>query len=114
MEVDVARGLATSHLMWDHLRRSYEIRNEAMYLAVVEEAQLLRQLDSTVNDFHLQMTTACGIVSTVYVFEFCGGGTCRSCDHHRDERDTSLSRVPPRLRPEFETVRVQLLTRRPR
>ena len=45
MEVDLARslrGLATSHLMWDHLRRSYEIRNEAMYLAVVEEAQSLR------------------------------------------------------------------------
>jgi hypothetical protein len=45
MEVDLARslrGLATSHLMWDHLHRSYEIRNEAMYLVVVEEAQSLR------------------------------------------------------------------------
>jgi hypothetical protein len=41
MEIDLAqslRGLATSHLMWDHLRRSYEIRNQAMYLAIVEEA----------------------------------------------------------------------------
>ena len=41
MEVDLSlslRGLATSHLMWDHLHRSYEIRNKAMYLAAVEEA----------------------------------------------------------------------------
>jgi hypothetical protein len=59
MEIDLARslrGLATSHLMWDHLCRSYEIRNEAMYLAVVEEAQSLRQLDSTVEDFHRKMS----------------------------------------------------------
>ncbi|CAD6220270.1 unnamed protein product [Miscanthus lutarioriparius] len=58
MEVDLARslrGLATSHLMWDHLRRNYEIRNEATYLAVVEEAQSLHQLDSTLEDFHHQM-----------------------------------------------------------
>jgi hypothetical protein len=59
IKIDLARslrGLATSHLMWDHLRRNYEIRNEAMYLVVVEEAQSLRQLDSTVNDFHRKMT----------------------------------------------------------
>ncbi|CAD6267582.1 unnamed protein product [Miscanthus lutarioriparius] len=58
MEIDLSRslrGLATSHLMWDHLRHSYEICNEAMYLAVVEEAQSLRQLDSTVEDFHQVM-----------------------------------------------------------
>ncbi|CAD6242027.1 unnamed protein product [Miscanthus lutarioriparius] len=53
MEVDLSlslRGLATSHLMWDHLRRSHEIHNEAMYLVVVEEAHSLH--DSTVEDFH--------------------------------------------------------------
>ncbi|CAD6256571.1 unnamed protein product [Miscanthus lutarioriparius] len=105
MEVDVARGLATSHLMWDHLRRSYEIRNEAMYLAVVEEAQLLRQLDSTVNDFHLQMTTVWHRLDGLRA-EFCGGGTCRCCDHHRDQRDTlRLHEFLPQLRPEFETAR---------
>jgi hypothetical protein len=55
MEVDISlslRGLSTSHLMWAHLRRSYEIRNETLYLAVVEEAQSLRQHDSTVEEFH--------------------------------------------------------------
>ena len=59
MEVDISmslRGLSTSHLMWAHLRRSYKIRNEALYLAVVEEAQLLRQHDSTMEEFHHQMS----------------------------------------------------------
>ena len=100
--------------MWDHLRRSYEIRNEAMYLAVVEEAQLLRQLDSTVNDFHLQMTTVWHRLDGLRA-EFCGGGTCRCCDRHRDQRDTlRLHEFLSRLRPEFEIVWAQLLTRRPR
>ena len=38
MEIDIARilrGLATSHLMWDHLRCSYEIRNEAITLLLL-------------------------------------------------------------------------------
>ncbi|CAD6255028.1 unnamed protein product [Miscanthus lutarioriparius] len=76
MEVDLSlslRGLATSHLMWDHLHHSYEIRNEAIYLVVVEEAQTLRQLDSTVEDFHRQMTA---IWHRLYGLgaELCGGG----------------------------------------
>ncbi|CAD6218794.1 unnamed protein product [Miscanthus lutarioriparius] len=117
MEVDLSlslRGLATSHLMWDHLRRSYEIRNEAMYLAVVEEAQSLRQLDSTVEAFHRQMTAVWHRLDSLGA-EFCGGGTCRCCDRHRDQRDIlRLHEFLSRLRPEFETVRAQLLTRRPR
>jgi len=117
MEVDLSlslRGLATSHLMWDHLRRSYEIHNEAMYLAVVEEAQSLRQLDSTVEDFHRQMTAVWHRLDSLGA-EFCGGGTCRCCDRHRDQRDIlRLHEFLSRLRPEFETVRAQLLTRRPR
>jgi len=59
MEVDISmslRGLSTSHLMWAHLRHSYKIYNEALYLAMVEEAQLPRQHDSTVEEFHHQMS----------------------------------------------------------
>jgi hypothetical protein len=85
MEVDLSlslRGLATSHLMWDHLCHSYKIRNEAMYLVVVEEAQALRQLDSTVEDFHRQMTAIWHRLDSLGT-EFCGGGTCRCCDRHR-------------------------------
>ena len=43
--------------MWAHLRCSYEIRKEAIYLAVVEEPQALRQLDSTIEEL-------AGVVST--------------------------------------------------
>jgi hypothetical protein len=60
MEIEISLslcGLSTSHLMWVHLRCSYEIHNEALYLAVVEEAQSLRQHDSTVEEFHRQMST---------------------------------------------------------
>ena len=99
--------------MWDHLHRSYEIRNEAMYLAVVEEAQSLRQLDYTVKDFHRQMTASWHHLDGLGA-EFCSGGTSRCCDRHRDQRDTlRLHEFFSQPCPEFETVRVQLLTRRP-
>ena len=77
MEVDISlslRGLATSHLMWAHLRRSYEIRNEALYLAVVEEAQSLRQHDSIVEEFYRQMSAVWHRLDTLGV-EFCACGT---------------------------------------
>ena len=47
-----------------------------MYLAVVEEAQSLHQLDSTVEDFHRQMTVVWHRLDDLGV-EFYGGGTCR-------------------------------------
>jgi hypothetical protein len=107
MEIDLARslrGLATSHLMWDHLRHSYEIHNEAMYLVVVKKAKSLRQLDSTVDAFHRQMTYVWHHLDGLGA-EFCGGGTCRCCDRHRDQRDTlRLHEFLSRLRPEFEIV----------
>lgn len=53
-----------------------------------------RHLDSTVGNFHRQMTNVW---------------------HHRDQRDIlRLYEFLSRLRPEFENVRAQLLTRRPR
>ena len=100
--------------MWDHLRRSYEIHNEEMYLAVVEEAQSLRQLDSIVEEFHHQMTGVWHRLDGLGA-EFYGGGTCWCCDCHRDQRDTLyLHEFLSWLRLEFETVRAQLLTRCPR
>ena len=86
MEIDLSRslrGLATSHLMWDHLHHSYDIHNEAMYLAIVQEAQSLRQLDSIVKDFHRQMTVVWHRLDSLGTM-FYGGGTCRCCDHHQD------------------------------
>nr|CAB3470978.1 unnamed protein product [Digitaria exilis] len=88
MEVDISLslcGLSTSHLMWAQLRHNYEIRNEALYLAVVEEAQSLRQHDSTIEEFYRQ------IVAIAI-------------------RASGFSR----LRPKFEVVRSQLLTCQPR
>ena len=59
MEVDISlslHGIYTSQSMWAHFRHSYPIRNKALYLAVVEEVQSLHQHDSTVEEFHHQMS----------------------------------------------------------
>jgi hypothetical protein len=113
MEVDISlslRGLSTSHSTWAHLRRSYEIRNEALYLAVVEEAQSLRQHDSTVEEFHRQMFVVWHRLDILGA-EYCAGATCRCCDRHWGQRDTlRLHEFFSRLRPAFEVVRSQLLT----
>jgi hypothetical protein len=50
------------------------ICNEAMNLAVVEEAQSFHYLDSTMEDFQL------------FGIEFCG----MCCDRHRSQRDSHL------------------------
>jgi hypothetical protein len=108
MEVDISlshRGLSTSHSMWAHLRRNYEIRNEALYLAVVEEAQSLRQHDSTVEEFHRQMSAVWHRLDILGA-EYCAAGTCRCCDRHRGHRNTlRLHEFFSRLRPEFEVVK---------
>lgn len=98
MAVDIALslgGLSISHLMWAHLRRNCEIRNEALYLAVVE-AQSLHQHDSTVEEFHRQMSVVWHHLD-ILGEEYCVGGTSWCCDHHRGQRDTAPSRVllPP-------------------
>ncbi|XP_066329839.1 uncharacterized protein [Miscanthus floridulus] len=116
IEVDLSgslRGLSTTYLMWAHLCRSYETCNEAMYLAIVEEAQALRQLGSTVEDFHRQMSAIWHCLDSLGA-EFCSAGTCRCCERHRSQRETlRLHEFLSRLRPEFASVRAQLLTRRP-
>jgi len=92
--------------MWAHLRRSYAISNKALYLAVVEEAQSLRQHDSTVEEFHRQMSVVWHRLDILGA-EYCPGGTCRCCDRHRGQRDTlRLHQFFSRFRPEFEVVRL--------
>ena len=103
MEVDISlslRGLSTSHLMWAHLHHSYEKRNEALNLAVVEEAQSLRQHEYT--EFHCQLSAIWLHLDSIGV-DFCVAGTCKCCDRHRGERETLrlhefMSRLQPELR----------------
>ena len=91
--------------MWAHLRRSYEIRNEALYLVVVEEAQSLQQQNSTVEEFHRQMSAVWHRLDTLGA-EFCASGACTCCDRHRGQRETlHLHEFLSRLRPKFEVVR---------
>ncbi len=115
MEVDISldiAGLASSELMWTRLRQQYEPRNDAMFLAVVNEAQSLRQLDATVDEFFRKM-------STVWrQMDLQGADVCRTCTCCQRQRvqteTTRLYEFLSRLRPEFEPVRAQLLARCPR
>ncbi|EAZ12182.1 hypothetical protein OsJ_02065 [Oryza sativa Japonica Group] len=115
MEVDISldiAGLASSELMWTRLRQQYEPRNDAMFLAVVNEAQSLRQLDATVDEFFRKM-------STVWrQMDLQGADVCRTCTCCQRQRvqteTTRLYEFLSHLRPEFEPVRAQLLARRPR
>ena len=100
--------------MWAHLRCSYEIRNEALYIAVMKEAQSLSQLDSTVEEFHRQMSAVWQRLDSLGA-EFCSAGACRCYDCHRSQRMTlRLHEFLSWLHLEFETVRSQLLMTRPR
>ncbi|BAH91807.1 Os02g0616666 [Oryza sativa Japonica Group] len=83
-----------------------------MFLAVVNEAQSLRQLDATVDEFFRKM-------SAVWrQMDLQGADVCRTCTCCQRQRvqteTTRLYEFLSRLRPEFEPVRAQLLARRPR
>jgi hypothetical protein len=85
----------------------------ALYLAVVEEAQSLRQYDSIV-EFYRQLS-ADGHHLDIMDAESYVGGTCKCCDRHQGQWETlRLHEFLSRLHPEFEVVRSQLLTHRPR
>ena len=65
-------------------------------------------------EFHRQMSAVWHRLDTLGT-KLCASGSCTCCDRHRGQRETlRLHEFLSRLRPEFEVVRSQLLTRRPR
>jgi len=108
-----AKAILVASIEVDLSRRSYETCNEAMCLAIVEEAQALRQLGSTVEDFHRQMSVIWHRLDSLGA-EFCSAGTCCCCERRRSQRETlRLHEFLSWLYTEFKTVRAQLLTRHP-
>jgi hypothetical protein len=45
-----------THQMWSFLRQKYEFTDQSTYLAAIRQEQLLRQGDSTVEDFFDQLS----------------------------------------------------------
>ena len=76
------KGLNTTQPMWAHHHHIYEIRNKTLYIDAVTENQSLSQLDSTVDEFHCQMSIVWQRLDNLGA-EFCPAGTCRCCDHQR-------------------------------
>ena len=111
ISMDVAE-LPTTQLMWERLRAHYQPTSDAMYLTVVHQAHSLQQLDATVDDFYQKLSEVWRQLDSL------GPDVCRTCPccvRLRAHQETHrLYDFLTRLRPEFEPVRAQLLTRHPR
>jgi hypothetical protein len=98
--------------MWSFLHQKYESTGQSTYLAVICQEQLLRQGDTTVEDFFNQLSVVWRQFDTLG--PQLSPATCQSC---RDQTAAlELCRTYDflnRLHDEFEPLRAQLLARRP-
>jgi hypothetical protein len=101
-----------THQMWSFLRQKYESTGQSTYLAAIRQEQLLRQGDTTVEDFFDHLSVVWRQLDTLA--PQLSPTTCQSC---RDQTTAlELRRTYDfltRLCDEFEPLRVQLLARRP-
>lgn len=89
----------------------YQLTSDAMYLSVVHQTHSLQQLDATVDNIYQQKSAVWRQLDSL------GPDVCRTYPWSvwlRAHQETHrLYDFLTRLRPEFETVRAQLLTRHP-
>jgi hypothetical protein len=101
-----------THQMWAFLRQKYESTGQSTFLTAIRQEQLLRQGDSTVEDFFDQLSVVWHQLDTLG--PQLSPATCQSC---RDQTSTlELRRTYDfltRLRDEFEPLCAQLLAHRP-
>jgi hypothetical protein len=101
-----------THQMWSFLRQKYESTGQSTYLAAIHQEQLLRQDDTTVEDFFDQLSVVWRQLATLG--PQLSPATCQSC---RDQTAALELRLTydflTQLRDEFEPLHAQLLARRP-
>jgi hypothetical protein len=101
-----------THQMWSFLSQKYESTGQSTYLAAIHHEQLLRQGDTTVEDFFDQLSVVWRQLDTLG--PQLSPATCQSC---RDQIVVLELRQTydflTRLRDEFEPLRAQMLARRP-
>jgi hypothetical protein len=101
-----------THQMWSFIRQKYESTGQSTYLVAIRQEQLLRQGDSTVEDFFNQLSVVWCQLNTLG--PQLSPATCLSC---RDQTAAlELRRIYDfltRLHDEFEPLRAQQLARRP-
>jgi hypothetical protein len=98
--------------MWYFLRQKYESTRQSTYLAAIHQEQLLRQGDTTVDDFFDQLSIVWRQLDTLG--PQLSPATCQSC---RDQTAALELRqmydFRTRLCDEFEPLRAQLLAHHP-
>jgi hypothetical protein len=101
-----------THQMWSFLRQKYESTGQSTYLAAIRQEKLLRQGDTTVDDFFDQLSVVWRQLDTLG--PQLSPTTCQSC---RDQTAALELRWTfdflTRLCDEFESLYAQLLARRP-
>jgi hypothetical protein len=101
-----------THQMWSFLRQKYESTGQSTYLAAIHHEQLLRQGDTTVEDFFDRLSVVWRQLDTLG--PQLTPATCQSC---RDQMAALELRQTydflTRLYDEFEPLRAQLLARHP-
>jgi hypothetical protein len=96
-----------THQMWSFLHQKYESTGQSNYLAAIRQEQLLRQGDTTVEDFFNQLSVVCRQLDTLG--PQLSPAICQSC---RDQTAALELRQTydflTQLRDEFEPLRAQL------
>jgi hypothetical protein len=100
-----------THQMWSFLHQKYESTRQSTYLGTIHQDQLLRQGDTTIEDFFDQLSIVWRHLDTLD--SQLSPGTCQSC---RDQTATLELHWTydflTQLRDEFEPLRAQVLARR--
>ena len=96
--------------MWAFLCERYEPTSQSTYIATLCQEQLLRQGDSTVDDFYAQMYAVWRQLDSIGL----SPSTCDSCKAQKVALETRRTHdFLTRLRDEFEQLRAQLVSRVP-
>jgi hypothetical protein len=115
MEDHFAAGIVDfewTHQMWYVLRQKYESTSQSTYLVAIRQEQLLRQGDTTVEDFFDQLSVVWRQLDTLG--PQLSPTTCQSCRDQTAALELHQTYdFLTRLRDEFEPLRAQLLARRP-
>jgi hypothetical protein len=101
-----------TYQMWSFLHQKYETTGQSTYLAAIRQEQLLRQGDTTVEDFFDQLSVVWSQLNTLG--PQLSPATCQSCKDQTAALELHRTYdFLTRLRDEFEPLRAQLLAHRP-
>ena len=94
-------GFEHAHQIWAFLRECYEPTSKSTYIAALRQEQLLRQGDSTVDDFYAQMSAVWRQLDSIG--PSLSPSTCDSCKAQKVALETRRTYdFLSRLRDEFE------------